>query len=448
MIQLLKPEIEELIKAKEWVALKESLQDVPSVDIAELIEEIEPEVAVVIFRLLKKQKAGEVFSHLSNSKEVELLDMLTKRQLEDVMSNLEPDDRVAIVEELPGHLTQRVMNSLNVEEQQEIKQMLGYPKESVGRQMTSRYVKVKSDWTVDRAMRHIRKFGFSAETINVIYVVDENEKLIDDLKLTQLILADPQDKISDITDDSFVSLNAFDDQEHAVEIFSKYDRVALPVVDSDGILIGIVTVDDVIDIAREEATEDFHKGAAVEPLKTTYRETSIWSLFSKRILWLLILVVVNLLSSGVIEYYEEVLASALALAFFIPLLIDSGGNTGAQSATIMVRSLAIGDVKISHWLRVAGKEIFVGITLGIAMGFASAVLGVFRGGWEIGLIVGLSMVAIVLVANLIGTILPFLLTKFKIDPAVASSPLITTIVDVTGLLIYFSIAALVLQAVL
>lgn len=448
MIQLLKPEIEELIEAKEWVALKESLQDVPSVDIAELIEEIEPEVAVVIFRLLKKQKAGEVFSHLSNSKEVELLDMLTKRQLEDVMSNLEPDDRVAIVEELPGHLTQRVMNSLNVDEQQEIKQMLGYPKESVGRQMTSRYVKVKSDWTVERAMRHIRKFGFSAETINVIYVVDENEKLIDDLKLTQLILADPQDKIGDITDDSFVALNAFDDQEQAVEIFSKYDRVALPVVDSDGILIGIVTVDDVIDIAREEATEDFHKGAAVEPLKTTYRETSIWSLFSKRILWLLILVVVNLLSSGVIEYYEEVLASALALAFFIPLLIDSGGNTGAQSATIMVRSLAIGDVKISHWLRVAGKEIFVGITLGIAMGFASAVLGVFRGGWEIGLIVGLSMVAIVLVANLIGTILPFLLTKFKIDPAVASSPLITTIVDVTGLLIYFSIAALILQTVL
>lgn len=448
MIQLLKPEIEELIEAKDWVALKESLQDVPSVDIAELIEEIEPEVAVVIFRLLKKQKAGEVFSHLSNSKEVELLDMLTKRQLEDVMSNLEPDDRVAIVEELPGHLTQRVMNSLNVEEQQEIKQMLGYPKESVGRQMTSRYVKVKSDWSVERAMRHIRKFGFSAETVNVIYVVDENEKLIDDLKLTQLILADPQDKIGDITDDSFVALNAFDDQEHAVEMFSKYDRVALPVVDSGGILIGIVTVDDIIDIAREEATEDFHKGAAVEPLKTTYRETSIWSLFSKRILWLLILVIVNLLSSGVIEYYEEVLASALALAFFIPLLIDSGGNTGAQSATIMVRSLAIGDVKLSHWLRVAGKEIFVGITLGIAMGFASAILGIFRGGWEIGLIVGLSMVAIVLVANLIGAILPFLLTKFNIDPAVASSPLITTIVDVTGLLIYFSIAALVLQAVL
>lgn len=448
MLQLLKPEIQELIDARDWVALKESLQDVPSVDIAELFEEIEPEVSVVIFRLLKKQKAAEVFSHLSNTREVELLDLLTKRQLEDVMSNLEPDDRVAIVEELPGHLTQKVLNSLNPDEQQEVKQMLGYPKESIGRLMTSRYVKIKSDWTVERAMRHIRKFGFSAETVNVIYVVDENEKLIDDLRLTQLILADPQDKIGDITDDSFISLNASDDQEHAVEMLSKYDRIALPVVDSGGILIGIVTVDDIIDIAQEEATEDFHKGAAVAPLKTTYRETSIWTLFSKRITWLLILVFVNLLSSGVIEYYEEVLASAIALAFFIPLLIDSGGNTGAQSATIMVRAIAIGDVRLSHWFRVAGKEVFVGISLGVAMGLASALLGLFRGGWEIGVVVGLSMVAIVLVANLIGTILPFILTRLNIDPAVASSPLITTIVDVSGLLIYFSIAAIVLQNVL
>lgn len=448
MIHLLKPEIEELIESKDWVALKESLQDVPSVDIAELLEEIEPRIAVVVFRLLKKQKAAEVFSYLSNAKEVELLDLLTKKQLEEVMSNLEPDDRVSIVEELPGHLTQRVLNSLNIEEQQEIKQMLGYPKESVGRQMTSKYVKVRSDWTVERAMRHIRKFGYSAETVNVIYVVDENEKLIDDLRLTQLILADPQDKIADITDDSFIALSAYDDQEHAVEMLSKYDRVALPVMDSDGVLIGIVTVDDIIDIAREEATEDFHKTAAVAPLKKTYNETGIWELFGKRVAWLIILVFVNLLSSGVIEYYEEVLASAIALAFFIPLLIDSGGNTGAQSATIMVRAIAIGDVRLSHWFRTCGKEILVGVALGVAMGAASAVLGIFRGGWEIGLVVGISMVAIVLVANLIGTILPFILTKLKIDPAVASSPLITTIVDVTGLLIYFSVAAIILQHML
>jgi magnesium transporter len=441
---LLKPEFDELIQKKDWITLKESLQDVPSVDIAELIEGIDSEVGVVIFRLLKKQTAAEVFSHLSNSKELEFLDLLSKQQLADVMSNLEPDDRLALVEELPGHLTQKVLASLNTEDQIEVKKMLGYPPESVGRIMTPRYVKVKAEWTVERAMRHIRKFGFSAETVNVIYVVDENEKLIDDLRLNQLILADPQALIGDIIDDSFVALNAFDDQEHAVEMLSKYDRVAMPVTDSDGILVGIVTIDDVIDIAREEATEDFHKGAAVAPLKTTYRETKVWSLFTKRISWLLILVFVNLLSSGVIEYYEEVLASAIALAFFIPLLIDSGGNTGAQSATIMVRAIAVGDVKLSHWFRVAGKEMLVGIALGLAMGLASGLLGLFRGGWEIGLVVALSMIAIVLVANLIGAILPLILTRINVDPAVASSPLITTIADVCGLLIYFSIAAAIL----
>lgn len=443
---LLKPEFDELVEKKEWITLKESLQDVPPVDIAELIEGIDSKVGVVIFRLLKKQTAADVFSHLSSSKELEFLELLSKQQLAEVMSNLEPDDLLAIVEELPGPLTQKVLASLNQDDQMEVKKMLGYPPESVGRLMTSRYVKVKSEWTVERAMRHIRKFGFSAETVNVIYVVDENEKLIDDLRLNQLILADPQNRIGDITDDSFVALNAFDDQEHAVEMLSKYDRVAMPVVDSGGVLIGIVTIDDVIDIAQEEATEDFHKGAAVAPLKTTYRETAVRSLFTKRISWLLILVFVNLLSSGVIEYFEEVLASAIALAFFIPLLIDSGGNTGAQSATIMVRAIAVGDVKLSHWMRVAGKEIMVGLALGLAMGLASGILGLFRGTWEIGLIVGLSMVCIVLVANLIGAILPFILTRLNIDPAVASSPLITTIADVTGLIIYFSIAAMVLPS--
>ncbi len=443
--QLVKPEFDELIEKKDWITLKESLQDVPSVDIAELIEGVDSEVGVVVFRLLKKQRAAEVFANLSSVKEMEFLDLLSKQQLADVLNNLEPDDRVSILEELPGHLTQKVLASLKHEEQLEVKKLLGYPAESVGRHMTSRYVKVKSNWTVEKAMLHIRKYGFSAETVNVIYVVDDNEKLIDDLRLNQLILAEPQDKIGDITDDSFVALQAFDDQEHAVEMMSKYDRVAMPVVDSDGILLGIVTIDDIIDIAQEEATEDFHKGAAVAPLKRTYTQTTIWTLFSKRVHWLLILVFINLLSSGVIEYYEEVLASAVALAFFIPLLIDSGGNTGAQSATIMVRAIAIGDVRLRYWLKTAGKEIFVGILLGLAMGIASFVLGIFRAGWEIGLVVGLSMIAIVLVANLIGALLPFFLTRFNIDPAVASSPLITTIADVAGLLIYFSIASVVLQ---
>jgi len=447
LAHLLKPEIDELIRKKDWITIKESLDDVPPADVAELLEDLEPEVAVVVFRLLKKSKAADVFTYLSSGKGLELLEVFSRQQLSDVMNNLEPDERVALMEELPGHLTQRVLSSMEPENIAQVRRLLGYPPETVGRLMTTNYVKVRKDWTIDESFDHIRKYGRSAETVNVIYVVNEQEKLIDDLRLNQLIVAHPDSLIEDIMDDSFEALNAFDDQEHAVDMLSKYDRVAMPVVDSDGVLIGIVTIDDVIDIAREEATEDFHKGAAIAPLKTSYLETKIWTLFSKRISWLLILVIVNLLSSGVIEYYEEVLASAIALAFFIPLLIDSGGNTGAQSATIMVRAIAVGDVKLSHWLRVAGKEIFVGIALGLAMGIASGGLGLFRGGWEIGFIVGLSMVGIVVVANLIGTILPFILTKFNIDPAVASSPLITTVADISGLIIYFSIASAILPTI-
>jgi len=447
LAHLLKPEIDELIRKKDWITIKESLDDVPPADVAELLEDLEPEVAVVVFRLLKKSKAADVFTYLSSGKGVELLEVFSRQQLSDVMNNLEPDERVALMEELPGHLTQRVLSSMEPENIAQVRRLLGYPPETVGRLMTTNYVKVRKDWTIDESFDHIRKYGRSAETVNVIYVVNEQEKLIDDLRLNQLIVAHPESLIEDIMDDSFEALSAFDDQEHAVDMLSKYDRVAMPVVDSDGVLIGIVTIDDIIDIAREEATEDFHKGAAIAPLKTSYLETKIWTLFSKRISWLLILVIVNLLSSGVIEYYEEVLASAIALAFFIPLLIDSGGNTGAQSATIMVRAIAVGDVKLSHWLKVAGKEIFVGISLGLAMGIASGGLGLFRGGWEIGLIVGLSMVGIVVVANLIGTILPFILTKFNIDPAVASSPLITTVADISGLIIYFSIASAILPTI-
>jgi magnesium transporter len=241
-------------------------------------------------------------------------------------------------------------------------------------------------------------------------------------------------------DRTYVSLSAFDDREQAVRTMQRYDLAALPVVDSAGVLLGIVTVDDVLDVAQEEATEDFQKVAAVAPLGVRYREAGVWSLYRKRIGWRLVLVAVNLASSGVIALYEEALAAAVALAFFIPLLIGSGGNAGAQSATLMIRALATGDVGLDQWLRTLLKELGVGISLAVTMGVAAWLLGLVRVGVEVGFVVALAMVAIVIVANIIGVTLPFLLIRFRLDPAVASSPLITTIVDATGLLIYFSIA--------
>lgn len=444
--ELIKPEISELITKQKWSDLRESIEDWPIAEIADLMENLEKKDRVVFFRILPREMSAAVFADFEPEQQNALLLEMTDEETRQLLANMAPDDRTALLDELPGQVTQQLLNLLNAQDLKEARYLLGYPEESVGRLMTPDYLAVRAHWTVGQALDHIRKMGRHSETLNVIYVTDPGWKLLDALELQLFILSEPDKRVEEIMDDTFIMVSAFDDREKAVQIVQKYDKTVLPVVDSDGILLGIVTIDDLLDVAEEEATEDFHKGAAVAPLKTSYRETTIWELFGKRIYWLLILVFVNLISSGVIEAFEEVLASAIALAFFIPLLIDSGGNTGAQSATLMVRAIAIGDIELRQWLNTIGKELFVGIILGVAMGIASWALGFYRGGAEIGLIVGLSMILIVLAANTIGTLLPFLLTRFGIDPAVASSPLITTIVDVAGLLIYFAVASMILGA--
>lgn len=441
---LLQPEVIELIKQQKWSELREAVEEWPTPDLADLFNSMDKKHRVLLFRALPRSRSAALFSYLTNEQQNELLYDLTDDETRYLLTNMTPDDRTALLGELPGEVTQQLLSLLSPQDLKEARRLLGYPDESVGRLMTPDYVAVRSHWTVEEALEHIRKIGKKSETINVIYVTDAHWKLIDALEVQQFLLTAPDTKVEQIMDDTFISVSAFEDRENAVQLMQRYDKSVLPVVDSEGVLLGIVTFDDILDVAELETTEDFHKTAAVAPLKTGYHEATIWTMFTKRISWLIILVFVNLVSSGVIEYYEEVLASALALAFFIPLLIDSGGNAGAQSATVMVRAIAIGDVQLREWWRAAGKEIFVGLALGLAMGLASYFLGMFRGNWEIGLVVGFSMVAIVLAANLIGTVLPFLLTRFNIDPAVASSPLITTIVDAAGLLIYFSIALLIL----
>lgn len=457
IVHLLKPEFDELIEAKDWVTLKEVLNDVPAVDVSELLEELDNEVAVVIFRLLKKEKAADVFSYLSSGKGAELLDMFTAQQLSDVMSNLEPDERVALMEELPGHLTQRLMNSMELTDRKLVQKLLGYPDESVGRLMTPRYVKVREDWTVQKAMEHIRKFGHSVETVNVIYVVDEKEKLIDDLRLNQLILADPEAKISSLMDESFEALSAFDDQEEAVKMLSKYDRVAMPVVDSGGVLVGIVTVDDVIDVAEEETTEDMQLMAGMDALDDYYSQTSVAEMVKKRIGWLIILFMGQMLTVTAMANYESVLAAAAILSFFIPMIISSGGNSGSQAATLIIRALSTDDINLEDWKKVLKREFLSGALLGALIGFmGSVVIGLwmmYRGelfSLELvlqALTVGISLLGVVLFGNLSGSMLPFIMSKFGLDPAVTSAPFVATLVDVTGIIIYFSIALLLLQGV-
>jgi magnesium transporter len=457
IVHLLKPEFDELIEAKDWVALKDILNDVPPVDVAELLEEIETDVAIVIFRLLKKDKAADVFTYLSSGKGVELLDVFTAQQLSEVMSNLEPDERVALMEELPGHLTQRVMNSMDRDDKKFVQKLLGYPEESVGRLMTPRYVKVKKDWTIQKGMEHIRKFGHSVETVNVIYVVDEREHLIDDLRLNQLILADPEARISTLMDESFEALSAFDDQEEAVKMLSKYDRVAMPVVDSGGILVGIVTVDDVIDVAEEETTEDMQLMAGMDVLDDYYSQTSILEMVKKRIGWLALLFVGQLFTATAMGSYESVIANAVFLSLFIPMIISSGGNSGTQAATLIIRALSTEDIELKGWMKVLGRELLSGLLLGLIM----ALIGFFviiSWGYLVSdvpseelilsaVVVGLSLIGVVLWGNLSGSMLPFALSKMGLDPAVTSAPFVSTLSDVTGIIIYFSIAIALLEGI-
>lgn len=460
LLQLIKPEFDELIQAKDWVAIKEVLTDVPAADIAELLVELEGDVAIVIFRLLKKPLAADVFAELPSNKGLELLELFNKQQLSDVMVNLEPDEQVALMEELPGHLTQRVINSMNLEDQKQIKKLLGYPEESVGRLMTPRYVRVKSDWTIEHSMKHIRKYAEVAETLNRIYVVDDNEYLIDDLRLTELILADPLDTIDKLMDYSYEALGVFEDQEEAVKMFAKYDRVALPVVDTDGILVGIVTVDDVIDVAEEETTEDMHKMAGMDALDDYYSQTSVPNMVKKRIRWLIVLFIGQILTVTAMGAYQSIIASAVLLSLFVPMIISSGGNSGSQAATLIIRALATDDIKSEDWKRIFGREILSGLLLGLLIGILgfgmSFLWGYLNSDITItmqelfltSISIGSSLLGVIVFGNLSGAMLPFILTKLKLDPAVTSAPFVATLVDVTGIIIYFSISMYLLKGII
>lgn len=363
-----------------------------------------------------------------------------------ILAGLSPDDRAEFLEELPGQAIQKMLNLLSVEDRQETLQLLGYPEESVGRLMTPDYVAIRPGWTAEEALVHVRVKGMDSETINVIYVTDARWKLIGVLGLRRLILAAPSERIGEIMGESVVRISAFEDREKAVQLIQRYDITALPVVDANDILLGIVTIDDLFDVAEEEVTEDFQKSAAVNPLKTSYRESSVLSLYGKRVTWLASLLGISVVTTGIIASQADTLDSAIALAFFIPLLIGTGGNTGNQSATLMIRALATGDIREGQWLGALLREFGIGMLLGVSMGLASWLLGFFKGDVRIALIVSLTMITIVIASSVLGVILPVILQRLRIDPAVASNPLIASVMDILGLLIYFSIAQAVLTA--
>ena len=450
---LLQPELVELIETKQYRELHESLEGLPAADVADLIYELEVPQAAVAFRLLPRDEAGDVFAELDAERQQALIEELGERRAMDAIEALDPDDRARFLDELPSEVSKELIRSLSPESRRETQAILGYPPDSVGRLMTPDYVRVRPDWTVQKALDHIREWGKDAETVHWVYVIDSQYRLIDDLHIRTLLLADPGALISDVMDDQFIALGATDDREEAVRMLLRYDRTALPVLDSRSVLLGIVTHDDVADVAEEEATEDIQKLGGMQALERPYMQTSLMNMIQKRGGWLLALLFVQVFTIGVLELFEAQLAQTAVLVAFIPLIIASGGNTGTQAASLLIRALAIGEVEPPDWRRVLVKELLTGLSLGALLGVAAGaiVFGLSMFGIAeharpdlIGLTVGLSILMIVIWGVLLGSLFPLILEKLGLDPATISSPLVATLMDVSGLVIYLSVAAVLL----
>jgi len=430
------------ISEHNWARLRELLIKLPPVTVADLIQEVEKIDAVLIFRCLPREFAADVFSEMDSFDQDSLLESLTDKEISVLLSELRPDDKTEMFEELPAQMTQRLFKLLKPEDLKEVRKLLGYPEDSVGRLMTPDFIAIQADWSVKTALEFIREKGKDSETLAMIYVVDKKGKLLDDLRLRILILANPSDIISDLMNDSFIAITAFEDQEKAYHLIKEYNLFALPVVDSKGILLGIVTVDDLIDVGEEEATEDFHKIAAMSELRIPerIRDAPIHLLYRKRIGWLMLLIFINIFTGGAIAFFQDTIETYIVLVLFMPLLIGCGGNAGAQASTLMVRALALKDVRLQDWYYCIGKEALVASAIGLTMGFIVSLLGIFRGGMIIAFVVGLSMLIIVFIGSIIGISLPFFFIRLGWDPAVASGPLITSIADILGIIIYLFIA--------
>lgn len=459
--EILLPDLVELVRTGKLRDVRDALRTFDPPDVADLLHEMlhrhGPEEAAVAYRVLPRAEAAETFSHLDADDQEQLIDQLGNERAVRVVESLDPDDRARLLDELPVEVTRGILRSLNPAKRLETQAILGYPAESVGRIMTPDYVKVRPWWTADQALAHIRRFGKDAETVHWVYVVDHEGKLVDDVHIRRILLAEPTETIEDILDGRFLALTATDDREEAVRTMNRYDRTALPVVDGLGLLVGIVTHDDIADVAEIEATEDIHKLGGLEALDAPYLATKFVSMIRKRGVWLAGLFVMQILTIAVMGVFDEQLETAVILALFIPLIISSGGNTGTQAASLVVRALALDEVEPGDWVRVLGKELVIGLALGSVLGVLGvvAVLGANAVGlaetefpWRVGFTIGTSVVGIVIWGALAGSLLPLGLQRLGMDPATSSSPLVATLMDVSGLTIYFAVATVLLSGVL
>ncbi|SFR61040.1 magnesium transporter [Thiomicrospira sp. ALE5] len=439
-------QINDLIQAGDDKALARLVRNTPSTDLAEMMDNAKAEFNLGLLRKLPSAPRAVLFSHFSPSLQDLLLHYMELEEIAELFTHMPSDDRVDIYNRMPDGRRVQVMQGMAKKEREDILKMASYAEGTTGSITTSDYVSVPAGISVRDALQRVRAQAPNKETIYTIYVVNPNRQLEGALSLRDLIMADESAAIENIMKTEVVYAKAEWPCEQTANLISRYDLLAIPVTNGGNKLIGIVTVDDAMDVSEEEATEDFHKGGGTMALKNiSMKEATVGLLYKKRVFWLVLLVFGNIFSGAGIAHFEDAILAYVALVFFLPLLIDSGGNAGAQSSTLMVRALATGDVILKDWFSMLGREFSVALLLGLSMGLAVATLGIFRGGYEIALVVSMSMVAIVIVGSVIGMSLPFILSRFKLDPAAASAPLITTIADGVGVIIFFSIAVMMLD---
>ncbi len=457
---LLKPEYEELIRKKDWESLRIAFEEVDPADIAEILEDLPAEDSGLIFRILPRDVAGVAFEYLPLDQQTEIVQTLGSDQLKNVLNEMAPDDRTRLFEELPAEVTKRALEQLSAEELRVARTLLGYPEDTAGRYMTPEYMALRPSLTAHEAIEAIRKNGRGRETLNILYIINDRGELMADLRLAELVMAAPDAKVGDLPTRQLVAIPATAPKDEIISTFEKYDRVALPVTDSRGAMVGIITADDVLDVAAEQATEDIQKLGGLEALEAPYMEISTFEMLRKRGGWLAILLLGGMLTATAMGSFQAELLRAEVLALFLPLIIASGGNSGSQATSLIIRALALREIELSDWWKVALRELRSGALLGIGLaviGFLRVVAwewlhryGILSHGYgehyvQVALTVSVSLIGVVLIGAMIGSMLPFVLRRLGLDPAAASAPFVATIVDVTGIVIYFTVAAFILR---
>jgi magnesium transporter len=450
-------ELANVVHQRDFSRLRDMVRNRHAGDLAQLLTSLSLEDQVVVFRTLPRKDAAAMFEYLAREDQEALLKTMAQEDVAALLNNMAPDDRTVFLEELPAAATRRLLEMLTPDERSVALTLLGYPEGSIGRLMTPHYIAVREHWTVREVLDYVRDHGRKSETLNVIYVVDGQGLLVDDIRIREFLLTAPTNHVSDLMDRHFVALKATDDEKTAVADFRRHDRTALPVTDSTGMLIGIVTIDDVLDVAEAAATEEIQRIGGSEALDEPYMQIAFMRMIQKRAGWLIVLFLSEMLTATAMGFFEKEISKAVVLAIFIPLIISSGGNSGSQASTLVIRALALGEVGLSDWFKVMRREITAGISLGLILGTIgfiriaafSAFSNAYTEHWLlVGITVALTLVSIVLWGTLVGSLLPILLRRLGFDPATSSAPFVATLVDVTGLVIYFSIALIVLRGTL